>query len=242
MKHMWQEYSKDEQFVLYHGSFVEIEDCPLEPASLDIIFADLPYGSKYANLLPPFALFASKFLKPDGFCLVMCGDALLHQTVCAFEDVKMEYLWTYKVVFETPPFVRVYFPVRTLNRSKLVLVYTHDKHGAWHRHKKVRYTPSDTIFVSTPREKSLHEWQQSVSMMYQLLQQFIIGDGSEIVCDPCVGTGTTGIAALDLNAKFFIGIDVDVQMLEIANERLRRFLGLKKQDLVLEVLVNEGAK
>ena len=48
---------------------------------------------------------------------------------------------------------------------------------------------------------------------------------NQIVLDPLMGSGTTGIAALNLNRKF-IGIEIDKEKFEIARYRIHNINNL----------------
>jgi DNA modification methylase len=49
----------------------------------------------------------------------------------------------------------------------------------------------------------------------------------DTILDPFMGTGTTGVAALDLGREF-VGIDIDPQAVEVAWERLGAAKGARK--------------
>lgn len=65
-------------------------------------------------------------------------------------------------------------------------------------------------------DKQHHKWGQSESGMTDLLGRFTeLGD---LVLDPFMGAGTTGVSALRLGRKF-IGIDKDQESVNIARKR-----------------------
>jgi len=51
----------------------------------------------------------------------------------------------------------------------------------------------------------------------------------DVVLDSCMGSGTTGVAAVGLGRKF-IGIEVDPEMFEIADRRISACYGNNPQD------------
>ncbi len=57
-------------------------------------------------------------------------------------------------------------------------------------------------------KKGFFEWQQSVQMMEELVKKF--SEKGDTVLDPFMGTGSTGIAALNLDRKF-IGYEIDTE-------------------------------
>jgi predicted methyltransferase len=62
-----------------------------------------------------------------------------------------------------------------------------------------------------------HEWQQSPIEAQYVIRNLTIEN--QTVLDPMMGTGTTGLAALNLRRKF-IGIEKNVETFEIAKVRI----------------------
>ena len=53
--------------------------------------------------------------------------------------------------------------------------------------------------------------------MHELIQ--ILSDPNQIILDPFMGSGTTGVACKNLNRQF-IGIELDKEYFEIAKKRI----------------------
>ena len=70
---------------------------------------------------------------------------------------------------------------------------------------------------SIPPLKIEHEWQQSPIEAQYVIKNLTLEN--QIVLDPMMGTGTTGVAALKLKRKF-IGIEKDNETFEIAKSRI----------------------
>lgn len=66
-------------------------------------------------------------------------------------------------------------------------------------------------------ESGLHPTQKSLSLMESLVR--IHSNPNDIVVDPFMGSGTTGVACKNLNRKF-IGIERDANYFEIAKRRI----------------------
>jgi len=66
------------------------------------------------------------------------------------------------------------------------------------------------------KEKTFHTCQMPLEVMRRIVG--ILPEDS-IIVDPFMGSGTTGIAALQLNRKF-VGIDIDYEYVKLADERL----------------------
>lgn len=77
--------------------------------------------------------------------------------------------------------------------------------------------------------KHLHETQKPVSLMKELVGLF--SDNGEIILDPFMGSGTTGVACVKLGRKF-IGIELDPKYFDIACRRIEE--AYKQPDLFIE--------
>lgn len=67
------------------------------------------------------------------------------------------------------------------------------------------------------KERTSHPTQKSLKLMEQLIS--IHSNEEQIILDPFMGSGTTGVAALNLNRKF-IGVELSNEYFQIACERL----------------------
>jgi SAM-dependent methyltransferase len=88
-----------------------------------------------------------------------------------------------------------------------------------------RYEPRGyflDIVKSETKEKGLkaeHPWEQLVGPFLKLAEAF--SKPGELLLDPLCGTGTTGVAALQLGRRF-LGVDKDKAAVSLAVERLSR--------------------
>ncbi|MGE5633604.1 MAG: DNA methyltransferase [Deltaproteobacteria bacterium] len=75
------------------------------------------------------------------------------------------------------------------------------------------------LVESTPPEKALHEWAKPVTeAAYYIKHLTLEGD---TVMDPMMGSGTTGVVAINLKRKF-IGIEIAKERFEIGKKRIMR--------------------
>jgi ParB-like chromosome segregation protein Spo0J len=72
---------------------------------------------------------------------------------------------------------------------------------------------------SKPPDKSLHDWAQSTIEAEYMIKNLTVEN--QIVLDPFMGSGTTGIAALKLDRQF-IGIEIDAQQVERAKTMISK--------------------
>ena len=78
--------------------------------------------------------------------------------------------------------------------------------------------PQNVIHGGVARSHGMH---QAVQPLY-LPQKYIkaVTDKDDIVLDPWVGSGTTGVAALQLGRRF-VGFDISEEYIELASKRLQ---------------------
>lgn len=68
------------------------------------------------------------------------------------------------------------------------------------------------------RERGLHPTQKPVALLEYLIKTYT--NEGDLVLDNCMGSGSTGVAAKNLN-RDFIGIELDENYFEIAKRRLQ---------------------
>lgn len=66
-------------------------------------------------------------------------------------------------------------------------------------------------------ERGLHPTQKPVTLIEYLIKTY--SNEGDTVLDNCMGSGSTGVAALNTNRKF-IGIELDEKYFKIAEERI----------------------
>lgn len=78
-----------------------------------------------------------------------------------------------------------------------------------------------THFVNPSDRDGRHQTEKPLSLMMELIQLFT--NPGDIVCDPCMGSGSTGIACIKLGRKF-VGAEINPDYYAIAKERLSKAL------------------
>jgi site-specific DNA-methyltransferase (adenine-specific) len=71
------------------------------------------------------------------------------------------------------------------------------------------------------RGEHWHPTQKSIEVMRWVIEQ--VTEPGEVVLDPYMGSGTTGVAALQCDRKF-IGIEIEPRWFAAAEKRVRREL------------------
>jgi len=77
--------------------------------------------------------------------------------------------------------------------------------------------PRSVFKISNPNHKGLHPTQKPVALMEYLINTYTTE--GETVLDFTMGSGTTGVACVNLNRKF-IGIELDEKYFNIAQDRI----------------------
>jgi hypothetical protein len=172
----------------------------------DYIITDPPYPKEYLPLYEILAKRANEWLKPNGLLIAMCGQSYLDQ-IYGMLSSHLKYYWTTAYLTPGQP---TPLRQRQVNSTwKPILIYS----------------PTDNykgkifgdVYTSDKPEKDNHEWGQSVSGMLSIISQICLP--GQIIFDPFLGSGTTGVAALK-HGCLFHGIDIEEQNVNISKKRL----------------------
>jgi 16S rRNA G966 N2-methylase RsmD len=195
-----------ERYQLISGNFTDVA---IPAGSADIIITDPPYPQEYLPLYGDLAAFAERTLKPGGVALVMVGQSWLPE-VLALMTPRLRYHWT--LAYEAFGSHTKIWHRNVLSGWKPVLWFTN---GDW---------DGDGVYdviSSEARDKDFHAWGQSESGMATLVERFTYP--GDVVIDPFLGGGTTGIVCLKLNRRF-IGIDIDAEAIATSRRRYAEVL------------------
>lgn len=93
------------------------------------------------------------------------------------------------------------------------------------RYNPDKVQPSDVLEfnVAPNRNGKVHPTQKPIELLEWLVRTY--SNENDLILDNCMGSGTTGIAAKNLNRKF-IGIELNEKYFEIAKERIN---GVQKE-------------
>jgi site-specific DNA-methyltransferase (adenine-specific) len=72
-------------------------------------------------------------------------------------------------------------------------------------------------------QKTKHPTQKPVALLEYLIKTYT--NEGELVLDNCMGSGSTGIAALNCNRRFF-GIEENIDFYDVAKNRINSMFGL----------------
>ncbi len=107
----------------------------------------------------------------------------------------------------------------------MVAAWCGEGHSRWNGHGR----PGTFTHNKNTPGGSEHETQKPLPLMKELVELFT--SPGETICDPFMGSGTTGIAAVKLGRKF-TGIEIQTRHFDIACRRISE--ALKQPDLFIE--------
>jgi ParB-like chromosome segregation protein Spo0J len=193
---------------LIQGDFSSASANSIAESSVDLIFTDPPYDRESIPLYGELAKLASRVLEDGGSLLTYAGHYTLPSIFDLMKNSGLTYWWIIPVL-HAGPFAKV-FPKQVTVTWKPLLWFV--------KGTKLR-TPEfirDSIQSELP-DKDPHDWAQSTIEAEHIISKLTIEN--DVVLDPMMGSGTTGIAALKLNRKF-VGIEKDKETFEIAISRI----------------------
>jgi ParB-like chromosome segregation protein Spo0J len=213
------ENDQSKNYKLIYGNFIEQSQKEIQDNSIDLIFTDPPYGVEYLPLYQELAKLAIRVLKPGGSLITYAGRIILADIFKIFDGFSLcddtsnylKFWWEFTVVHSghhSKVHQRNIFP-----GSKPLLWYVK---GERPNTLVISNTISDTI-QSNPPSKFHHEWEQSPVESEYIVKNLTIEN--QTVLDPIMDSGTTGIAALNLNRRF-IRIEIDKKHFEIGKNRI----------------------
>ena len=235
---------------LYHGDCL-IEMSKIPDGSVDMVMCDPPYGTtacKWDSIIPlePMWEHLKRVIKKNG-AIVMTASQPFTTTLIASNMKMFKYCWvweksrstnflnyrinpakkhedvlvfyekqcTYNPVMEksTP-----YIDNRTPKMRGASSVVSSPLKNGPKTNKGLRY-PSSIQKFSNPNNNSVHPTQKPVALMEYLIKTYT--NEGETVLDFTMGSGTTGVACVNLNRNF-IGIEKDDTYFQIAKDRIEQ--------------------
>jgi len=214
--------------------------------SVDLILADPPYGTtacKWDSVIPfdEMWLRLNKLIKPNG-AIVLFGSEPFSSALRMSNAKQYRYDWVWNKVkggnfavlkyqpYKTHENVMVfsinthnYYPIKTPQIKRTGKIYSNSdsapikyKDGL-ERIYNDKHPKSIIEFSNANQKGKQHPTQKPVALMEYLIKTYT--QEGETVLDFVMGSGTTGLAAKNLNRNF-IGIEKDAGYFEIAKQRL----------------------
>ena len=221
---------------------VEMQNIP--DKSIDAIICDLPYGTtacKWDTIIPFEPLWAQyKRIIKDNGAIVLFGSEPFSSALrmSNIKDYKYDWIWNKKlagngILAKKQP-LKIHEIISVFNSKRYYPQMTKGKFRKKMGLKESEITGGDTFCNYTEnddyypisiqefslagvRTGRLHPTQKPVALLEYLIKTYT-NDG-ETVLDNCMGSGSTGVACVNLN-RSFIGIEMDDKYFEIASKRI----------------------
>lgn len=199
----------NERYRLIHGDITNAVNL-IEPNSVDVIITDPPYPAEYVPLYEHLAILAAHALKDGGSLICMTGQSYLPD-ILNLMTPHISYHWTASYLTSGGQAVQLW--QKNVNTFwKPVLWFVKGNYdGKW----------VGDVSKSNNNDKRFHHWGQSESGMADLVKRF--SNENDLILDPFLGGGTTGVVATSLNRRF-IGIDTDEQAIATSAARLQEVI------------------
>jgi site-specific DNA-methyltransferase (adenine-specific) len=213
--------------------------------SIDMILCDLPYGTTACkwDVIIPFELLWKQYnriIKPNGAIVLFAAQPFTSELVHSnIENYKHHWVWIkekgtgfqvakYRPMMKTEDIIMfskktvVYNPQMILRDKPITYKYptvqSRSNPLANYKNKTVvsnyKY-PENTLFFKTERGK--HPTQKPVGLLEYLIKTYT--NESATILDNCMGSGSTGVACINLNRNF-IGIEIKEEYFNVAKERI----------------------
>jgi site-specific DNA-methyltransferase (adenine-specific) len=212
----------------------------IESGSVDMILTDPPYGTtacKWDSIIPlePMWEQLKRIIKPNG-AIVMTASQPFTTTLIASNVKMFKYCWVWYKRTSANVAAAKYQPLKThedvvvfggkykpqMTTGKMRKKGGKVSGGIANGSLPPKYYDSDqyypTSLIDIKTERGLHPTQKPVALMEYLVKTYT--NEGETVLDFTMGSGTTGVAALNLNRKF-IGIEMDDAYFDIAKDRIK---------------------
>ena len=233
---------------LYNGDCIEVmKNIPSK--SVDMILCDLPYGTtkcKWDSIIPFDKLWENyNRVTKDNAAIVLFGTEPF-STELRHSNLKMyKYDWIWDkvkpnghLVAKHRPMQRNenisvfgkgkinYYPImierdkpkksKEYSRTEIMGGNTTDNKG---KTLNKKYPQNILVYSNASQKNKLHPTQKPIELLEYLIKTYT--QEGETVLDNTMGSGSTGVAALNLHRKF-IGIELDEKYFEIAKERIEK--------------------
>lgn len=250
------------QFKIYPGDCLEVLP-RLATASIDMVLVDTPFGTNrndWDSIIPlaPMWEQCRRVIRPHGAIIHFATDPYSAMLISSHQSgYKHKWIWNKRqsgnfavakhqplsVVEEILVFTRDgkrvnYYPQMTTGKPRMRGSKNSAAHGRGFGGMKQVYYQSDQYypvnileFAAVSRQQSLHPSQKPVDLLAYLIRTYT--NPGETVLDFCMGSGSTGVAAIQ-EGRWFIGIEKDAEYFEIAQKRIDAQSNATRQGVLLE--------
>jgi 16S rRNA G966 N2-methylase RsmD len=192
---------------LYNGDYRErLQEIPA--GSVDLIVTDPPYPAEFMHLWEDLSEQAARVLKPQGILVALTG-AIYLPDVINMLGKHLSWGWLYIQPFQK-------------TSSRIMARHVLQSHKPWVAYSNGQWPSgnvdwhADMLDIAY-RTKNSYRWEQDPDPTKMLIDALCPAGGT--VLDPYTGTGSFGIAAMQMGRKF-IGVEMDSERFTKASERL----------------------
>lgn len=178
----------------------------IEDNSIDFIITDPPYPKGFLPLYADLSKVAARVLKDGGSLICMTGQSYLPDVIQLL-STSLNYCWCLSYV----------------TMGDKTQIWKQRVHTAWKpllwfvKGNRVGDWLGDDVITSPNQDKNFHEWGQSFGGIKTLIERLTYPNN--VILDPFLGGGTTGVAALKSGRKF-IGVDIEQSCVDTTKTRI----------------------
>lgn len=227
---------------LLHGDCLELMKS-IPDKSIDLVLTDPPYGTtacKWDTVIPFEPMWKElKRIRKDNTAIVLFGSEPFssHLRMSNIKEFKYDWIWDKKKggnimllkkqPYKTHEIISIftrhnYYPIMTDQKERTGKTYSKGEANGINNYGDVRTYkqkyPKSILEISNANQNGrTHPTQKPVALLEYLIKTYTLE--GETVLDFTMGSGSTGVAAKNLNRNF-IGIEQDDKYFEIAKNRI----------------------
>jgi len=240
-----------------HGDCLEVMK-NIPDGSIDMILCDLPYGTtqcKWDVVIPFEPLWAQyKRVIKDNGAIVLFGSEPFSSALrmSNIKNYKYDWIWdkikgtgflnakrqpmrNHEIVSVFYKKQCTYNPLKTKGHNKkesfrakhLQTEVYGDMKNDYSYSSTERYPRSIQVFSTDTQNSSIHPTQKPVALMEYLIKTYT--NEGEVILDNAAGSGTTGIACINTNRRYFL-IEKDEKYFDVINERIGNHTATKQNE------------
>lgn len=217
----------------------------LEPQSVDMILADLPYGTtacSWDEIIPFAPMWAAfkRVIKPRGAIVLTASQPFTSKLVCSNLEM-FRHEWVWNKVKPGNVFIGEHSPLRnhesvlvfSIGSVKYYPIMTHQIERAYKAYsptsiignglKQIDYMRSELYpksiitFSNADNSRKFHPTQKPTDLFAYLIRTYT--QPGALVLDPTCGSGTTAIAARQTGRHYIVG-DSAAEYVAVTRQRL----------------------
>lgn len=244
------------KYEIYHGSCIDAMK-KMEPKSVDLILTDPPYNlgkfmkeratnlkrmrsnyfgaagwddldyKSWTDSMDEFFAGASKIIRPGGSMVVFMA-IIKVETIIQLATKHGFYYKTTGIWHKTNPMPRN-MNLHFINSTEAWVYFTFGaRTGTFNNEGKAIHDFFETsVTPAGERTYGKHPTQKPIALLSDMVK--ILSNTNDVVYDPFMGSGSTGVAAV-INGRRFIGSEVNENYCEISQSRLECASNEKEND------------